>query len=64
MTSSVTPATPKGNITLLKNENTPLDAKGSYSYDIELSDGTKLIQSGHTEAPEMGQTDSSIVIEG
>lgn len=53
-----------GNVTLVKNENTPLDGKGSFSYDIELSDGTKLAQSGHTEAPAMGETEPSIVIEG
>jgi len=52
------------NITLLKNEVKPLDGQGSYSYDIELSDGTKLVQSGHTEAPAMGETEPSIIIEG
>ncbi|CAL8109075.1 unnamed protein product [Orchesella dallaii] len=52
------------NITLLKNDVKPLDGQGSYSYDIELSDGTKLVQSGHTEAPGMGETESSIIIEG
>lgn len=54
----------KSNVTFVKNEVMPLDGKGSYSYDIELSDGTKLIQSGRTEMPEMGETESSIVIEG
>lgn len=52
------------NITLIKNEVAPLDGKGAYSYDIELSDGTKLIQSGHTEAPAQGETEPSLVIQG
>lgn len=64
--SSSTTMGPKesGNVTLLKSDIVPLDAKGSFSYDIELSDGTKLMQAGHTEPPSMGETEPSIVIEG
>ncbi|XP_021957411.1 cuticle protein CP14.6 [Folsomia candida] len=50
--------------TFLKDERQPLDDKGSYKYDIELSDGTKLQQEGNTEAPGAGENETSIVIKG
>jgi len=62
------PATPLAsappNVSLVKNERKCLDDKGNYAYDIELSDGTKLIQMGNTEAPGAGEDESSVVIKG
>lgn len=58
---------PTGNssaATYLKDDRTPLDDKGSYRYDIELSDGTKLTQEGNTEAPVAGDNETFIVIKG
>jgi len=60
-------ANPNAGVTFIKNEVKPLDGEGNYSYDIELSDGTKLVQMGHTVAPAGGadSTDSGgLVIEG
>ncbi len=58
---------PSGNAsatTFLKDDRSPLDSKGSYRYDIELSDGTKFMQEGNTEAPAAGDNETNIVIHG
>jgi len=55
---------PTGNVSVVKDARDPLDGKGAYKYDIELSDGTKFEQEGATEAPGMGETEPSVVIKG
>ncbi|XP_021964587.1 endocuticle structural glycoprotein SgAbd-8 [Folsomia candida] len=51
-------------VSVLKDHREPLDAKGNYKYDIELSDGTKLAQEGRTDPPGPGETEGSLVVKG